>query len=142
MMENMTNAERASYIRGLMDGLELDPKSKETKVLNAMAELLTDMCIAQEELEEDVVFLEDKFDELDHDLGEVEEEVYGMDGGCGCGHHHDEPYFEITCPSCGEVIELGDEIFEEDSLNCPACGETLEFDFGEDDLDEIESLDK
>ena len=38
----MTNSERASYIRGLMDGLELDPAAKETKVFNAMVELLDD----------------------------------------------------------------------------------------------------
>ena len=44
----MTNSERASYIRGLMDGLELDPAAKETKVFNAMVELLDDLCLSME----------------------------------------------------------------------------------------------
>ena len=48
----MTNSERASYIRGLMDGLELDPSAKETKVLNAIVELLDDLCLSVEELDE------------------------------------------------------------------------------------------
>ena len=50
----MTNSERASYIRGLMDGLELDPEAKETKVLNAVVELLDDLCQSMDELEDDV----------------------------------------------------------------------------------------
>ena len=39
----MTNSERASYIRGLMDGLDLDPNAAETKGLNAIVELLYDL---------------------------------------------------------------------------------------------------
>ena len=50
----MTNSERASYIRGLMDGLELDPGTKETKVLNAIVDLLEDLCLSMDELEDDV----------------------------------------------------------------------------------------
>ena len=49
--------------------------------------------------------------------------------------------FEAICPSCGENIELTDEMLDEDSIVCPSCGETLEFDFDEDDEDEFEDLD-
>ena len=59
----MTNSERASYIRGLMDGLELDPAAKETKVFNAMVELLDDLCLSMEELEDGVAELADQVDE-------------------------------------------------------------------------------
>lgn len=121
----MTNSERASYIRGLMDGLELDPNAKETKVLNAIVELLDDLCVT--------------VDEIDEDLGDLEEEYYGLDDdecGCGCGHHHDEfddAEFEVTCPSCGDTIELNDAMLEEGSIVCPGCGETLEFDFDDEE---------
>jgi len=111
----MTNSERASYIRGLMEGLELDPKAKETKVLNAMVELLDDLCISVEELEDGFDLLSEQVDEIDEDLGNVEEDFYGMeedDCGCGCGHHHhgdfDDFEYEVTCPSCGTVIPLED----------------------------------
>lgn len=134
----MTNSERASYIRGLMEGLELDPEAKETKVLNAMLELLDDLCVSVEELEDGFDLLSDQVDEIDEDLGNVEEDFYGLedeDGcGCGCGHHHhDDAEFEVTCPSCGETIQLTDDMLEEDSIVCPSCGETLEFDFDDDD---------
>ena len=142
----MSNSERASYIRGLMDGMELDPNAKETKIFNAIADLLSELCTSVDELEDEVDGIADQLDEVDEDLGALESEYYGIDedscgcgghhhqGGCGCGHHHAE--FEAICPSCGETIELTEEMLDEDSMVCPSCGETLEFDF--DDDQEIE----
>lgn len=133
----MTNSERASYIRGLMEGLELDPKAKETKVLNAMVELLDDLCLSVEELEDGFDLLSEQVDEIDEDLGNVEEDFYGLEeDDCGCGHHHgdfEDAEFEVTCPSCGDTIQLTDEMLEEGSITCPGCGETLEFDFDDED---------
>lgn len=129
----MTNSERASYIRGLMDGLELDPKAKETKVLNAMIELLDDLCLSMEELEDGFAELGEQVDEIDEDLGTLEEDFYELDDCC-CGHDDfEESEFEVTCPSCGHTIELNDEMLEEGGIACPGCGETLEFDFDDDD---------
>lgn len=82
-------------------------------------------------------------DEIDYDLGELEEDYYELEDedecGCGCGHHHhhgddfDDAEFEVTCPSCGDTIQLNDEMLEEGSIVCPGCGETLEFDFDDDE---------
>lgn len=135
----MTNSERASYIRGLMEGLELDPKAKETKVLNAMLELLDDLCISVEELEDGFEELSEEMDEIDEDLGSLEEEYYGLDDDMSCHCHDGDDFedacFEVTCPSCGDTIELNDAMLEEGSITCPNCGETLEFDFDDDDED-------
>ncbi len=38
----MTNSEKAAYIRGLMEGMDLDPNAKETKLFNAIVDLLDD----------------------------------------------------------------------------------------------------
>ena len=35
----MTNSEKAAYIRGLMEGMDLDPNAKETKLFNAIVDL-------------------------------------------------------------------------------------------------------
>ena len=139
----MTNSERASYLRGLMEGLELDPNAKETKVLNAMLELLDDLALSVEELEDGFDLLSQQVDEIDEDLGAVEEDFYGLEeeDDCCCGHHHhyhddfEDAEFEVTCPSCGTTIELTDEMLEEDSVVCPNpdCGEVLEFDFDDED---------
>lgn len=156
----MNNSERASYIRGLLEGMELDPSAKETKLFNAIVELLDDLSASVEELEDGYDELSQQVDEIDHDLGDLEEDYYcddededscscghhhggchhGSHEGCGCGHHHDgDLNFEVICPSCGDTIQLDDEMLEEERMTCPNCGEVLEFDF--DDDDDFEDLD-
>ncbi|MBE6730105.1 MAG: hypothetical protein E7564_00270 [Ruminococcaceae bacterium] len=136
----MTNTERAAYIRGLMDGLELDSSSKEVKVINAIVDLLEDLCDSVEELEADVDELAGQVDEIDEDLGSLEEEYYELDGDddCDCDCDCDDDFeddddcrFEVTCPSCGDTIELTGAMLDEGSIECPGCGENLEFDFDE-----------
>ncbi len=145
----MSNSERASYIRGLLDGLELDPNAKETKLWNAVSELLSELCTSVDELEDEVDGIADQLDEVDEDLGSIESEFYGIDedscgcghhhhGGCGCGHHHE---FEAICPNCGETIELTDDMLDAESMVCPHCGETLEFDFDDDEDISFDELD-
>ena len=144
-MSAMTNSQRASYIRGLMDGLELDPADKNTKIFNAMVELLEDLSTSVEELEDQYDAFSQQLDEVDEDLGTLEAEYYGLDEddcGCGCGcHHHDgaDPEFGVTCPSCGDTIELTDDLLAEGSIVCPGCGETLEFDLDEEEDEDEEA---
>ncbi len=122
----MTNSERASYIRGLMDGLELDPNAKETKVLNAIVELLDDLCLSVEELEDGFAELSEQVDEIDEDLGNVEEDFYELEGGCSCHHHgniddFDGAEFEVTCPSCGIPLSLQTICWKREALSAPAA---------------------
>lgn len=143
----MTNSERAAYIRGLMEGLELDQSTKEGKVINAIVDLLDDLCLSMEEMEDVYGELAGQVDEIDEDLGALEEDFYELDDeecGCGCHSHcdcededefdDDECYFEVTCPNCGDTIELNGAMLDEGSIECPGCGEELEF-----DLEEIEA---
>lgn len=144
----MTNSERAAYIRGLLEGLELDQNKKEVKVINAIVDLLDDLCLSIEEMEDAYDELSGQVDEIDEDLGSLEEDFYEIDEDeCDCGCHHcdcedededefddDECYFEVTCPSCGDTIELNEAMLDEGSIECPGCGEKLEF-----DLEEIEA---
>ena len=44
----MTLNEKASYIKGLCDGMELDTASKEGKVISALLDLVSDMALAIE----------------------------------------------------------------------------------------------
>ena len=132
----MTNSERAAYIRGLMEGLELDPNSKETKLFNAIVDLLDDLCLSMEEMEDAYDELSGQVDEIDVDLGELEEDYYDLEDDDfdydededDDWEDDDECYFEVTCPSCGDTIELNGEMLEEGSIDCPNCGEKLEFD--------------
>ena len=148
----MTLNERASYIKGLCDGMELDKNSKEGRVIAALTELISDMAVAIEELEEEVCDLRDYIEEIDEDLGEVEEilcedeldDDYGddfecdgncccCDEECDCCDDEDDEFFEVECPSCGETICFDGSIDPEE-LACPACGEKFECLISEDDI--------
>lgn len=135
----MTNSERAAYIRGLMEGLELDQSAKETKLFNAIVDLLDDLSLSVEELEDAYDELSGQVDEIDEDLGDLEEDFYEYDDDCDCDcdcdcdddewdEDDDDCYYEVTCPTCGDTIELNSGMLEEGSIDCPNCGENLEFD--------------
>ena len=141
-MCDMTLNERAAYIKGLCDGLEIDNSSKEGKVISALTELVSNMALAIEELEDEVCELRDYIEEIDEDLGEVEtvlcdeDDDFACDGDCCCCDEDcedDEEYFEVECPSCGETICFDGSIDPEE-LACPACGEKFECLISEDDV--------
>ncbi len=141
--------EKALYIKGLCDGMELDKASKEGKVISALLDLVSDMAVAIEELEAETDELRDYIEEIDEDLGEVEEllcddeeddcDDYECDGDCcNCDEEcdcdfEDDEFFEVECPSCGEIICFDGSIDPEE-LACPACGEKFECIVDEDDL--------
>ena len=133
----MTNSEKAAYIRGLMEGMDLDPNAKETKLFNAIVDLLDDLSLSVEEMEDAYDELSGQVDEIDEDLGELEEEFYDIDededDDDAWEDDEDECYYEVTCPKCGDTIERNEEMLDEGSIDCPNCGETLEFDLEEDD---------
>ncbi len=137
----MSNTERAAYLRGLTEGLELDDTKKETKVIKALVDLVEDLAISIKELEEAHNDLADQVDEIDEDLASVEEDLYEDDEdedpcedceeeSCENCEYFDEDdcYYEVTCPSCGETICLNEQMIEDGSIDCPNCGEKLEFD--------------
>ena len=147
----MTITAKVAYVRGLMEGLDLDADKKEVKVLNAVIELLDDMAATVSELEEGYQDMADQLDEVDADLGDLEEEFYGGcdddECDCCCGDDDEEDledemddcYYEVTCPSCQETICLSEDLIAEGKIDCPNCGETLEFDL--DGIEEEESCD-
>ena len=135
----MTVSEKAAYIKGLMEGMDIDTSKGEGKILAAMADLLEDLSLSVMDLEDETATLNDYIEEIDEDLGALEEEVYDCDcdcDDCDCDDCDDcdcddcdccdccDESFEITCPSCGETIVFDGEIDPED-LSCPACGEKL-----------------
>ena len=141
----MTLNERAAYIKGLAEGMELDTASKEGKVIAALIELCSDMADEIAELDERVDTVHAYCEELDEDLGAVEEilledddeDDFECDGDCcNCDEEcelADEDYFEIECPSCGDIVCFDGSIDPEE-LACPACGEKFECIVSEDDL--------
>ena len=80
--------EKASYLKGLAEGLEIDSSTKEGKLLNAMLDVIADMA---DELE---MIGEQQDDMLDMLNDIVDDEC---DCDCDCCDCDDLDYFEIQC---------------------------------------------
>ena len=72
----MNNTEKIAYIKGLAEGLALDSKKPEVKVINAIVDLLDDIAYDLTDMEELYDELSEQVDEIDQDLAEVESELY------------------------------------------------------------------
>ena len=116
----MDLTQKAAYIKGLIDGLKLDEKNDQNKVIKAMADLLQELTENVDELN---VSTDEIFDELDA-LGDAFED---LENG-----NFDIPNDELcaTCPACGYEFLIDDDQIENDSIVCPECGKKLEIDFG------------
>ncbi len=76
----MKTSEKVAFIKGLMEGLALDASKPETKVLNLMAEVLEELAASNNALIEENIKLKEYIEEIDEDLGTLEEVVYTEDG--------------------------------------------------------------
>lgn len=132
----MTLSEKIAYIKGLTDGLKLNSEKDEVKVINALVDLLDDMTIKVTELDAALENTMAQVDEIDDSLAEVEEYVFDdecfdcCDDDCDdCCDDDENVFYEVTCPSCGNDINVEEEILLCGETACPNCGEILEFDF-------------
>ena len=130
----MSVTEKAAYLKGLAEGLEITPDTKEGKLLLAVLDLLDDMALSIADLEDETAQIGEQVDMIDEDLSDLEDDYYDLDSddeddedGCGCGCQ-DEPLYEIVCPKCGDSIYVDEGMLDEGSMHCPNCDELLEFD--------------
>ena len=130
----MELAKKVAYLKGLMEGLKIDDSTNEGKILALMSDILEEMADTIEDIATEVDETVELVDVIDEDLGELEEDYYGLDDDddddCDCDFFDDdETMYECVCPSCGDKIMLGENIIADGSMDCPNCGEKLEFDF-------------
>ena len=148
----MTISEKAAYLKGLMDGLNLNTEAGEGKMIAAIVDLLGDVTRTLTDVEETTIAISDELDEIEEDLDAIEDYILDEDDddedyeddwdddedyeeGFDFGDEESTIY-EVKC-TCGEVIDFDEETLEKGSMICPNCGETLEFSFDEDDDEEI-----
>ena len=151
----MTITEKTAYLKGLADGLGVDPESKEGKLWAALNDVLTDIAHELESLHETDLGQAEAIDGVADELSYLEELCGGFDsedeedrlfcGGC-CKRtdeedeenedeelEYDGVIYDATCPVCGEEISFDEETLEKGFIECPNCGERLEFDLGGED---------
>ena len=148
----MTISEKAAYLKGLMDGLNLDTEKAEGKMIAAIVELMGDVTRRLADVEETTIAISDELDEIEEDLDAIEDYILEEededyddyeddfddydeddyeDEGFDYGDE-DSTIYEVKC-ACGNVIAFDEETLEEGSMTCPNCGETLEFSLEDDE---------
>lgn len=120
----METSESLGYLKGLIDGLDIDANSKEGKVFNAIVDVLSNLTEDIEDMTEGLELLGEQIDSVDEDLADLEEYVYD---DCDCDCCGNEEDFEVECPSCGEIIAVDEDTIMQGDFECPNCGEHLEF---------------
>ena len=121
----MKLSEKAAYLKGLADGMNIAEATPNDKLITKLLDLVAEMAGTIELLEDRCDELTDYADELDADLGDVEEYLFSDDECDCCDCDDEDEAFEVTCPTCGEVICF-DSSCDPEELICPKCGE--EFD--------------
>ncbi|MCI6320663.1 MAG: hypothetical protein MR803_04790 [Clostridiales bacterium] len=127
----MEITEKVAYLKGLLEGMELDTEKKEGKLIAAIIDVLDDIALELEDMKDYADELGDGLDAVSDDLEDVEDIVFGED-------EDDEDCYATTCPTCEETIYFDESILEDGEVICPNCGEKLEFDMSslEDEADE------
>ena len=130
----MTLTEKAAYLKGLSEGLNLDKNSAEGKLLLALVDLCSELANEIDRVDEDIEYVTEYCEELDEDLGAVEELLVEDDDDDDFDFD-DEEFYEMECPHCGEVIEF-DESIDPENLVCPACKKEIALEV--EDLEEVD----
>ena len=130
----MNTVESLGYLKGLLEGLDFDGGKKETKMFNAIVDVLDNIIEDLDTVNEDIDILAEQVDDIDDDLAAVEDYLAEDDCDC-CGCEEDDEY-SIVCPSCGEEIVVDEQTVMEGGIECPNCGEYLEFEIEDEEEDE------
>ena len=150
----MTISEKSAYLKGLMDGLNLNTEAGEGKMIAAIVDLLGDVTKKLTNVEDTTIAISDELDEIEEDLDAIEDFIMDEEDDDDYDDYDDEDYddedfdeegfdfgdedttiYEVKC-ICGNVIAFDEETLEEGSIICEECGETLEFSFDDEDEDE------
>ena len=143
----MTIVEKAAYLKGLTEGLGVEPDSRDGKLWGALNDLLADMAHEIEDLQSSHLDLADAMDEMCEDLTMLEEMVDAYDVPDDSLDDEDD-FFDEDDEDPDKIYDLDfskdeelddvDEDEEEDEeievdgvlydATCPSCGEEITFD--------------
>ena len=135
---------RVAYLKGLLDGLNLDSSTKEGRLFMEFANVFEVMAEELHEMRLTQVELEDYMESVDEDLYDLEDELYDQEDTC---LDTEEEWIEVDCPNCGETVCFETEILEDEEniieVTCPNCDGVVfvndeEYQFEENEEEEVE----
>ena len=138
----MNLTEKAAYIKGLTDGLELDKTTKEGKILAAMLDVLSDIAENLNEVDNELNDIADVMTDMEESVADLEDIVYDIDDE---DEDYDDDYddfdddfddlYELRCPECKNTIRMDEAQAANGSIDCPNCGAHLSYTLEDDDAE-------
>lgn len=131
-------AEKAAYLRGFADGLNIDEKGDEGKVIAKLIDLAEELAASVDDVTEAVEECEDRIDDLEGFAGELSECFSDCEHeGCDCCGDSDEDdfedeelddveFYEVKCPHCNEKVYFDEDMVDSGDLVCPNCNQVIE----------------
>ena len=144
----MTIVEKAAYLKGLTEGLGVEPDSRDGKLWGALNDLLSDMAHEIEDLQSSNLDMADGLDDVWEDLTMLEEMLDAYDVPDHGWDEDEDDYFDEDDEDPDNIYDLNfsesededededeneeDEEMEIDGVlydaTCPSCGEEITFD--------------
>jgi len=132
----MNSSERVAYLKGLLDGMNLNADDNQVKLIRAIVDTLGVMCEEFEMVAEETMELGETLDDLEEEVTTIArllyEEVFGDEF-----EDDEDKMVEVECPVCGEEFYM--DVLEAiaGDVECPECGAEIEVELdGEDDADD------
>jgi len=122
-------SEKIAYLKGLMEGMNVDTESNEGKLFAAVVDVLDEIALEVEDLTDEVMELGDGLDVISDDLSDEWDD--DDDDDDDDEDDEEEECYATTCPECEEEIFFDDTMLEDGEIICPNCGAKLEFDLSD-----------
>ncbi len=137
-MSKMTN--KISYLRGLAEGMKLNPEKDSHRLILGMLDALGDVGDTLDALMEAQGEIVERINVMDDDLSDLEDDFYGEeefdpDEDAEEGEEEDGEDQDVTssngpilyeCPHCHTTVEIDpDSVDLSEKSLCPTCGKEL-----------------
>ena len=143
------SAEKLSYLKGVVDGMNLSEATNEGKLFLGIIDVLSALSSEKDQLESRVDKLGEYIDELDRSLSELCDTVYEENDPENDEEEEDRDrdvngsvlpdddefddsedgvsYYSTICPYCKSYVTLTGDLLPEkgEGFECPSCGKLL-----------------
>ena len=120
--------ERASYLKGMADGMKLTADTDSNKLMLELLNLVGDIAAKLDELSDAHDELNDYVESIDDDLADLEETLFGDDDEDAEIDDEDDDELDddeeiaYACPHCGQELTFrASEVDFEEEYLCPKC---------------------
>ena len=140
-----TISDQVAYLKGLADGMKITDADNTGKLMLAIIDTLGAMSSAIGQVEASQKELDDFVEDIDSDLSEIEEILFGDDEDDEDDDDEDEDeddddLIEYDCPHCDTTIFFDSEAFSMEEVHlCPNCGKPV---FGDEDEEDDQDEDE